>query len=108
MNRKDRRAAAKRKDPESLCALAQRLEKDGKIAEAVDRFRQALDIDLSLHDAHIELARLLRQQGRLVEAIAHCEKALPNSPEPGAVFNNIGNMAMEIGDFARAIKCLRQ
>jgi len=60
MNRKERRAAAKSKDHRALCTLANLQEKEGKIADAVASYRQALEIDPSLYKVHNELARLLR------------------------------------------------
>src|SRR5262249_12445773 len=103
MNRKQRRAAAKGRDPRSLCALAELLEKDGKIAEAAERYRQALAVDPSLYKVHNELARLLRQQGLLEQAFTHYERALALAPHEAIIHNNLGNMAVEVGDNARAV-----
>src|SRR5216683_7587789 len=95
MNRKERRVAAKSKDHRSLCALAELLEKEGKIAEATEKYRQALDISPSLYKIHNELARLLQQQGLLEEALGHYEQALALAPDEEIVYNNIGNMVIE-------------
>src|SRR5882724_1818952 len=108
MNRKERRAAAKSKDHRAICTLANLQEKEGKIADAVASYRQALEIDPSLYKVHNELARLLRQQGLLEEAVVHYERALALAPDEEIICNNIGNMALELGDYARAIECLRR
>jgi predicted TPR repeat methyltransferase len=108
MNRKQRRAAAKSKDDARLCALAEQLAKDGKIAEAAERYRQALAIDPSLYRARNELANLLRQQGLLDEAILHCEQAVAVAPDEAVIHYNIGDMAIEARDYVRAVASLRR
>jgi predicted TPR repeat methyltransferase len=111
MNRKERRAAVKGKDPASLCALAVLLEKEGKFAEAAESYRRALDVDPSLYKMHNELARMLRQQGLLDEALVHFEHALALAPDPlsqGSICHNIGTLALDMGDYPRAIERLRQ
>jgi predicted TPR repeat methyltransferase len=111
MNRKERRAAAKGKDVKTLCALAEQREKQGRFPEAAETYRRVLDFDPSLYKVHNELARMLRQQGHLDEALVHFERALGLAPDPhsqGGICNNIGTLALDIGNYARAIERLRQ
>ena len=80
MNRKERRAAPKQKDHRSLCRLAVLMEESGKIGEAIESYRQALEIDPSIYRAHNNLGRLLQRRGLLDEAAAHYERALALEP----------------------------
>ncbi len=53
---------------------------DGQMAEAEERFRAALAADSQLHEAHYNLAALLRRTGRAAEAREHAERAGNFSP----------------------------
>jgi predicted TPR repeat methyltransferase len=111
MNRKERRAAAKCKDSTSLCALAELLEKEGKFAEAAESYRRALDVNPSLYKVRNELARMLRAQGLFDEALAHFEQALAvatDQHDQGGICNNIGTLALDMGDYPRAIERLQR
>jgi predicted TPR repeat methyltransferase len=104
MNRKQRHAAAKSRDPEALVALAHSLATEGKTEESVRRYRQALAIKPSLANAHNDLANLLQAQGRFDEAVAHYQKAIELKPEEPVYYNNLGNVAVERGLLEEAIR----
>ncbi len=108
MNRQQRRAAAKRDDPQALYALGRVLERSGKPGEAQARYRQAVAIEPTLHQSHNNLANLLQAQGLLAEAAIHYRKALDFAPRESIYHNNLGNTVLELGHPADAIELLRQ
>jgi len=103
MNRKQRHAAAKSKNPADLVALARILAAEGKRDESIRRYSQALAIKPSLADDHNDLANLLQAAGRLDEAIAHYQTAIALKPEEPVYYNNLGNVAVERGLLEEAI-----
>ena len=56
------------------------LEKIGKSDEAFEQFTKAVQINESYPEAHCNLARMLAQQGRREEAVAHLKEALRLRP----------------------------
>ena len=62
--------------PEALTNLANALEKQGRLSEAVAAGQRAVALNPRLFQAYNNLANALRQQGRLNEAIEAYRKAL--------------------------------
>ena len=60
--------------------LAAALEKLGKSDEALEQFRQAVQINGNYPEAHCNLGRMLAQHGRRDEAVAHLREALRLKP----------------------------
>src|SRR6266403_162904 len=60
--------------------LAAALEKLGKSDEALEQFRQAVQINGNYPEAHCNLGRMLAQRGRRDEAVAHLREALRIKP----------------------------
>jgi len=60
--------------------LAAALEKLGKSDEALEQFRQAVQINGNYPEAHCNLGRMLAQRGRRDEAVAHLREALRLKP----------------------------
>jgi tetratricopeptide (TPR) repeat protein len=81
MNRSMRRAAAKSGDAGTICATAAVLATRGRATEAIAGYRLALALSPRLARAHINLANLLREQGRVEEAISHMKRAIDCAPE---------------------------
>jgi Flp pilus assembly protein TadD len=69
------RVAVKSCDAGTICAAAAALASRGRSAEAIAGYRLALAVTPNYAKAHNELARLLREQGRLEEASCHLERA---------------------------------
>jgi tetratricopeptide (TPR) repeat protein len=61
--------------------IGQRLFACGEIDKAAERFRATLAINPNHVRSHGELARVLKRQGRLKEAIAEADRALQLAPE---------------------------
>ena len=75
MNRNMRRAAARCGDAGTICAAAAALAARGRAAEAIAGYRLALALAPRYARAHINLANLLCEQGRLEEATVHLKRA---------------------------------
>lgn len=103
MNRQQRRVAARQADPESLCAAAIALKRQGKRADAVAYYRKALAIRPTFAEAHNNIANLLKEQGLLEEAIEHLRKAIALRPDLAETRNNLGNALKEQGRLEDAI-----
>lgn len=60
----------------------------GQLDEAVPLYREALENDLGLYMAHVQLARIHQAQGDWSAAIAECRRAVDANPEdPSLVFD---------------------
>ena len=95
MNRKDRRAAAKRGDADALFALAKHLERDGRLEAAETKYREALAIRPGLSGASTNLGNILRRQGRLDEALSRYNAAILHERGNAVHYNNAGNIHLE-------------
>ena len=73
-----------------------------KLAEAIEHYRQALDIDPEHASAHYNLGNVLAQQGKLAEASEHHRQALRLKPDYADAHNNLGNVLAQQGMLAEA------
>jgi tetratricopeptide (TPR) repeat protein len=60
--------------------LAKALMKQGKLEEAIQNFKKAIEINPNYDKAYNNLALALRQQGKLEEAIQNFRKAIEINP----------------------------
>jgi tetratricopeptide (TPR) repeat protein len=72
-------------------AMGVELEKQGRIGEAIARYREALAIEPGLVEAHNNLGIALAKRGELEEAIEHFREALRLDPRDAFAHNNLGN-----------------
>src|SRR5947199_64071 len=73
-----------------------------KLAEAIEHYRQALDINPEHASAHYNLGNVLAQQGMLAEASEHHRQALRLKPDYADAHNNLGNVLAQQGKLAEA------
>lgn len=81
---------------------ARRLMRAGNAAEAERGFRALTQSNPDLGGPHAHLGVLLRQAGKLPEAVAEGEKAVKANPKQAAYFNQLGISYRENGQFAKA------
>ena len=80
------------------------LSKEGKLVEAMDNYRRALEINPNYEDAQNNLGYALAGQKKYAEAIAHYEAALRIRPEHVEVHNNLGNALADVGRIDEAME----
>ena len=79
-----------------------------KVNEAIEHYREALQIKPHLAEAHSNLGVALRSQGRLDEAIEHYREALASEPDFAEAHNNLGTALAARGDMAGAVEHFRR
>ena len=84
-------------------SVANALVLSGRTSEAIDQYKQALQIDPDYADAHHNLGSTLFLAGRTPEAIEHYEQALRIDPAFAGAHNNLGNALVQTGRAAEAI-----
>jgi tetratricopeptide (TPR) repeat protein len=76
--------------PEMHWTLGRELREQGRLEEAIGRFRRALAIRPEYPDAEVDLGLTLWAQGRAEEAIVHYERALRAAPHEAGTHNALG------------------
>jgi len=84
--------------------LGAALYKQGRIAEAIEHYLQALRIKPDYQKAHNNLGVALDKQGRIAEAIEHYLQALQIKPDSEIAHNNLGAALYKQGRIAEAIE----
>ena len=84
--------------------LAEALAKDGRPAEAVAHYRDAIRLDPAFAAAHNNLGALLGPQGALDDAIAHFAEAIRIRPDYAEAHNNWGVALAVRGDLPGAVE----
>jgi len=80
----------------------------GKLAEAIEHYQQAVRIRPDYAEAHNNWGVVLTQQGKLAEAIEHFQQALRIQPENAEAHNNWGVVLDRQGKPAEAIEHFQQ
>lgn len=75
--------------------------------EARDAYRRALELDAHHADAHVNLGRILHEQGMIAEAERHYRLALGDSPEHATAAFNLGIALEDLGRPGDAIEAYR-
>jgi tetratricopeptide (TPR) repeat protein len=73
------------------------LSKEGKVQEAMDNYRKALEINPQYEDGYNNMGYALAELKRYPEAIAHYRAALKIKPNHTEVHNNLGNALADTG-----------
>src|SRR5262245_61188625 len=94
-----------RRDVEEGLRSGQAVPQSGWLDEAEGVYQQILARDPSGNEAvvaHVNLARVLRERGRVDEAISHYEKAIALKPDDADIHSNLGRLLGELGRIAQA------
>ena len=82
------------------CALADQ----GKMIEAIEQYKQALQINPHHAEPHIALGNAMANQEKMTEAIEQYEQALQIKPDSAEAHFNLGNALNALGNVNEAIE----
>ena len=92
---------------EALLVDALELQRDGALEDAIAAYRGSIAV-CPTAEGHTYLGWALAQQGKLDDAIAHCEIAIRLDPDLGNPYNDIGVYLMRRGEPDAAIAWLER
>jgi len=84
------------------------LARQGKPAEAIEHYQQALHLKPDYGEAQYNWGNALARQGKLAEAIEHYQQALQLKPDYAEAQYNWGVVLAQLGKLAEAIEHYRQ
>lgn len=108
MNRNQRRAMAKSKDPQHLAQVAQLQMQSGRPDKAERKYREAIARDPGCYEAHNNLGNLLHKSGRVVEATRHFALAFQINPKDAKVAFNLAVGLSAQNQFKHAVPVYRE
>src|SRR6266571_4161992 len=101
-------AAIDPRSPVGQYSLGLALVRQGKLTEAIEHFKTALQIKPEYPDAHTNVGAALADQGKLAEAIDYYREALQSKPGYAIAHINWGVALAQQGKPAEAIEHYRQ
>jgi predicted O-linked N-acetylglucosamine transferase (SPINDLY family) len=84
------------------------LQAEGRIDEAIERYRGILDLRPEVAEAHFNLGNAYREQGRIDEGIASFRQALALEPDFPAAHVNLGSVQLHQGRQREALLSFRR
>ena len=78
----------------------------GDMTTAITKFQQAADLDPTLVQARLVLAKILFAEGSLAEALARAEEVVALEPDNGDALRIAYDSALRLGDTEKAAKAL--
>ena len=88
--------------------IAHQTVREQKEAEAIAWFRGVAERNTTVPEAHIQLARLLKEHGKLDEATAACRAAINHLPKNADACNKLGaTLCDDLKAYDSAIECFR-
>ena len=87
----------------SYCNLGSALKLQGKMTEAIDSYRKAVDLNPDFTEAHYNLGVALQETGHGDEAIRYYQKAIELDPNYSETYNNLGVLFQEKSQFDDAL-----
>jgi tetratricopeptide (TPR) repeat protein len=97
-------AAGQRDDPSYFFLLAHYLEGAGRVNEAIDAYKRAIELDPKSAELLAELAGLYAREGKALEAVTQAEAALVRDPANLDAHQIIGTVYAEYGEKEAAIR----
>lgn len=80
----------------------------GRVPEAIEQYKKALQLNPRIVEAHNNLGLALYQTGRVQEAIDHYQQALIGNPHFAIAHTNLGNAFSQMGRVQEAIDHYQQ
>jgi Tfp pilus assembly protein PilF len=96
------------KSPTAHLNVGAVLADQGKLAEAIEHYRQALHFKPDYAFAHYNLGTALARRGQPAEAAEHYRRALAIKPDYAGALNNWGNTLTQMGKLAEAVELYRR
>jgi tetratricopeptide (TPR) repeat protein len=90
-------------DPKSLVKQGVTLNDDGKYAEAIAKYNEALRLDSTYESAYYEMAYTLFTSGKEKEAIPYLEKLLNINPNTAGAYDMLGSIYDDDNQSEKAI-----
>jgi Flp pilus assembly protein TadD len=89
-------------------SLGKALRRQGKIEEALDQYRRAIEIEPTSFKAHYNVANVLSDQQRTPEALEHYQEAVRLDPEFVPARYNLANALLAVGRPEQALSEYRE
>ncbi len=93
---------------DALHLLGAALQSMGRVAEAVEPFRRAAQVQPNNAQVHTRLGGILRQLGRAEEALFHFQRAAELAPNDAVVQINLGQMLLSLDRPEEAVPPCRE
>jgi tetratricopeptide (TPR) repeat protein len=90
------------------CVIGAKLEQQGRLAEAIAKYRRSIEIRPQALEAHNNLGNALLKQGKRDEGIAHLREAVRLWPGYVSALSNLGVALCEAGQIEQGLLYLRQ
>ena len=75
-----------------------------RVPDAIEQFKQSLEIDPKYANAHLNLGVALQQQGQTAEAVEQYKLASKINPNLAEAYSNFGDILLQSGQFSEAIE----
>jgi tetratricopeptide (TPR) repeat protein len=106
-NKKDSTLHVPLRTNEFRYILAVMEQRAGKYNEAIDLYRQALENDIGLYEAHVRLANIYEDHQMLSQAVNERQAAVNANPDDGTLLYDLGKTLARAGQMPEAEKALR-
>ena len=106
-NKKDSTLHVPLRTNEFRYILAVMKQRAGKYNEAIDLFRQALENDIGLYEAHVRLAGIYEDHQMLSQAVSERQAAVNANPDDGTLLFDLGKTLARAGQMPEAEQALR-
>ena len=87
--------------------LAVMKQRAGKYNEAIDLYRQSLENDIGLYEAHVRLADIYEDHQMLPQAVSERQAAVNANPDDGTLLLSLGKTLARAGQWSDAEKALQ-
>jgi len=105
-----RRKTVEKTDVAPLIIQAESLAKNGKLAEAIERYKQIVGLAPENAQAHADLAHCLLEHGEVDDAFHHIELAIgaDTLPPSAQILTDLGRISASRGLLRRATEAYRE